>query len=282
MPTPIVRASRIAAAVAAVSLFGSADSPSAPDTAAVAVSRPFDAWTKRHESFVERSKKGDVDVLFLGDSITHRWEIEGETSWAALLARWKVAEYGMGGDRTQHLLWRIGAGKELEGIEPKVIVVLIGTNNIGNNSPTEIAAGVKAILGGVSKLKPKAHILLLGLFPRAGRPIPAGDRVAPAGSLYPRVAEVNVRLAKLDDDAVTYLDLGPKFLDADGALPEKLMPDYLHLSAAGYEVFAEALRKPVDDLLSGKPAPKAHAKAAVRRVDALRGHLMMWVSAANR
>ena len=281
MPSPIARGLRIAAAVSAVSLFGSADSPNPVNTAAVAESRPADPWTERHACFVERSKKGGVEVLFLGDSITHRWEVEGKAVWAELPAPWKVAEYGIGGDRTQHLLWRIGAGKELAGIDPKVIVVLIGTNNIGNNSPAEIEAGANAILIELRKQKPNSHVLLLGLLPRGGMPVPPGDRVAPAESLQPKVVEINGRLAKFDDDTVTYLDLGSKFLDGDGGLPQKLMPDYLHLSSEGYAVLAEALRKPVDDLLSGKPAPKAHAKAAFRRVDALRGHLMMWVSAAS-
>ena len=282
MPSPIVRGLRIAAAVGAVSLFGSADSPSGANGAAVAESRPVEAWVKRHESFVERSKKGTVEVLFLGDSITHRWELEGAKSWAGLPAAWKVAEYGMGGDRTQHLLWRITAGKELVGIEPKVVVVLIGTNNIGSNSPAEIAAGLKAILAALRMQKPVSHVLLLGLLPRSGRPVPRDDASAPAESLHPKIAEINGRLAKLDDDAVTFLDIGPKLLDADGGLPSKMMPDYLHLSAEGYAVMGDAIREPVDDLLSGKPAPKAHAKAAFRRVDAWRGHLMMWVSKALR
>lgn len=277
-----IRASKVIAGMLAVSLFGAADAPTAPSAAAVPEVRTLESWVKGHESFAARSKKGDVDVLFLGDSLTARWEVEGKNAWTGLPSGWKSAHYGLGGDRTQNLLWRIGAGRELAGIDPKVIVLLIGTNNIGGDSPAEIAAGVKAILSELRKQKPKSHVLLLGLLPRLGKPVATADKDVPPENLHPKVAAINARLAPFDDDAVTFVDVGPKILDGDGKMPRSAMPDYLHLSAEGYAAFAAALRRPVDDLLSGKPAPKAHAKAAYRRVDALRGHLMMWVSAANR
>jgi len=276
------RLARAATASIAVAVFGSADGPTSGNSAAVAEPRTADIWKKRHEGFVERSKKGNVDVLFAGDSITQRWETDGKAVWDDTVAAWKPANLGIGGDRTQHLLWRITAGKELVGIEPKVVVLLIGTNNLFNNSPAEIAGGVRAILAEFRKQKPKAEILLLGLFPRAGQPIPERASVAPSGELNPKVAEVNALLAKLEDDAaVTFLDLGGRFLDDRGNLPRKMMPDFVHLSTEGYRVWAGAITQPIDDLLAGRPSPKRQAKASWRRVDAFRERLMMWVSVSR-
>ena len=265
-------------ALALVILFASADGPTAGNSAAIPELRPLESWKKRHETIVERSKKGNVDVLFAGDSITQRWETDGKSAWEESFAAWKPANIGVSGDRTQHLLWRIGAGKELAGIEPKVIVLLIGTNNVHNNSPAEIAAGVKALLAEFRKQKPKAEILLLGIFPRAGEPVLDSATSTPADALSPKVAAINALLAKLEDDAaVTFLDLAPEFLDDAGGLPKSAMPDYLHLSEDGYRIWARALEKPVGDLMAGRPSPKRIAKAAWRRVDASRRHIMMWL-----
>jgi len=263
-------------AIALLILFASADGPTAGNSAATPEARPLESWKQRHESFVERSKKGNVDVLFAGDSITQRWETDGKAAWEESFAAWKPANIGISGDRTQHLLWRIAAGKELAGIDPKVIVLLIGTNNVHNNSPVEITAGVKAILGEFRKQKPKAEILLLGLFPRAGEPVLDSATTAPADALSPKIAEVNSLLAKLEDDsAVTFLDLAPEFLDEAGGLPKSAMPDFLHLSEEGYRIWARALEKPVGDLIAGRPSPKRIVKAAWRRVDASCRHIMM-------
>lgn len=276
-PVPI-RTARGMFAIALVILFASADGPTAGNSAAIPESRPLESWKKLHESIVERSKKGNVDVLFAGDSITQRWETDGQAVWDESFAGWKPANIGIRGDRTQHLLWRIGVGKELAGIEPKVIVLLIGTNNVHNNSPAEIAAGVKAILAEFRKQKPKAEILLLGLLPRAGEPVLDSAPSAPADALNPKIAAVNALLAKLEDDAaVTFLDLASEFLDEAGGLPKSAMPDFLHLSEEGYRIWARALEKPVGDLMAGRPSLKRIAKGAWRRVDASRRHIMMLV-----
>ena len=276
-PVP-VRTALGSFAIAVVILFGSADGPTTGNSAAIPESRPLDSWKKRHESFVERSKKGNVEILFAGDSITQRWETDGQAVWDESFAAWKPANIGISGDRTQHLLWRIGAGKELAGIDPKVIVLLIGTNNVHNNSPAEIAAGVKAILAEFRKQKPKAEILLLGLFPRTSEPVPESATTAPAEALSPKIAAINALLAKLEDDAaVTFLDLASEFLDEAGGLPKSAMPDFLHLSEEGYRIWARALVKPVGDLIAGRPSPRRIAKGAWRRVDASRRHIMMSV-----
>ncbi len=210
-------------------------------------------WVARHEAFQAKAKAGGVDVLFLGDSITQGWEGNGREAWAKTFAPLKAANFGIGGDRTQHVLWRITEGKELEGIDPKVVVLMIGTNNIGSDSAEQIAEGVSAIVSEVRKQKPKAKVLLLGVFPRSGKPAKElkTDSVATAAELQPKVKAINERLAKLDDGKnVKYLDIGDKFLNPDGGLPKDNMPDFLHLSPKGYEIWADAIKKPVEQMLN--------------------------------
>lgn len=280
---PFYRVGISAAAITAVVLFGSADGPNTSNTATVAESRPIDSWKKRHEAFVQRAKKGNVDVLFVGDSITQRWENEGKSVWDESFASRNAANFGISGDRTQHLLWRVSAGQELAGLEPKVIVLLIGTNNLGHNSPAEIAAGIRAIVAECRKQKPRSQILLLGLLPRAGRPVPEGVAAAPAASLNPKIAAVNTLLFGLEDEAaVEFLDIGDNFLDAKRGLSTALMPDYLHLSEDGYRIFAETIRQPIGDLTRGKASYRRRAKGTEHRVDGIRVRLMMWMSGANR
>jgi lysophospholipase L1-like esterase len=209
----------------------------------------------RHEKFVSVAKAGGVDVLFLGDSITQGWEGAGKDVWKEKFAPLKAANFGIGGDRTQHVLWRITEGKELEGIDPRAVVMMIGTNNAGSNPATgdsadQIAEGVKAIVTEIRKQKPKANVLLLGVFPRTGPGVAKEDKVAPADKLNPKIKQINDRIAKLDDGRyVKYLDIGGKFLDKDGGLPRDVMPDLLHLSPKGYTIWAEAIEKPLAELL---------------------------------
>jgi lysophospholipase L1-like esterase len=198
-------------------------------------------WVKRHESFVERAKKGDVDVLFLGDSITQGWEGAGKEAWAKEFEPMKAANFGIGGDQTQHVLWRITEGKELEGIKPKAVVIMIGTNNTGGNSAEEIADGITAIVQEIRKQLPETKILLLGVFPRSSK---ATDPVRD------KIKDVNKRISKLDDGKnVRYLDIGDKFLEKDGELTKEIMPDYLHLSPRGYEIWAEAIKGPLEEMV---------------------------------
>lgn len=203
----------------------------------------------RHEKFVSIAKAGGVDVVFLGDSITAGWEGAGKDVWKEKFAPLKAANFGIGGDRTQHVLWRITEGKELEGIDPKAFVVMIGTNNTGSDSAEQIAEGVKAIVTELRKQKPKAKVLLLGVFPRAGG-IGKEDKVAPADKLNAKIKAINERIAKLDDGkSVKYLDIGGQFLDSTGGLPRETMPDLLHLSKKGYEIWAAAIERPLAEML---------------------------------
>ncbi len=209
--------------------------------------QPNEAWMKRHEKFVQIAKRGGVDVLFLGDSITDAWGGEGHNAKASGTEMWKkhfeplkAANFGIGGDRTEHVLWRISNG-ELEGIKPKVAVLMIGTNNTGSNTPEQIAAGIKAIVHKLEELSPQTKILLLGVFPRG----PKGGT-----PVREKIAKINQEISKLDDGKrVKYLDIGPKFTKENGTLTKDIMPDYLHLSPRGYEIWAEAIAPTVRQLL---------------------------------
>src|SRR5215471_9090166 len=145
-----------------------------PNTAVKPADRKDKGWVKLHESFLERAKKGDVDVLFLGDSITQGWGgPQAKEVWEKSFAALKPANFGIGGDQTQHVLWRITEGKELEGIQPKAVVLMIGTNNMGGHSAEQIAEGVTAIVKELNAQRPKAKVLLLGIFPRSPKPTDA-------------------------------------------------------------------------------------------------------------
>lgn len=201
-----------------------------------------------HKSFVERAKKGDVQVLFLGDSITQGWSGNGKKVWASKFEPMKAANFGIGGDRTEHVLWRLTEGKELEGISPKVCVLMIGTNNAGSNSAEEIAAGVKADVAELRKQRPDMKILLLGVFPRAVNK--KEDTVATKAQLNPKIGQINAIISKLDDGKhIKYLDIGPKFLTEKGDLEKTIMYDFLHLTEKGYEIWAEAIKEPLAELL---------------------------------
>ncbi len=190
------------------------------------------AWKDMHAGMVKRAKEGNVDLLFVGDSITQGWG--GNAVWKKHYEPLKAANFGIGGDTTQNVLWRLENGA-LEGIAPKAAVVLIGTNNFGlhGDKPEDVARGVAAVLQSLRKKLPKTKVLLLAIFPRDANP-KAGIRAS--------IKAVNDQIAKLDDRKnLRYLDLGGKFLAADGSIPKELMPDALHLSEKAYELWAETM-----------------------------------------
>jgi lysophospholipase L1-like esterase len=216
---------------------------------------PRDAgWKKRHEKFVAMAKKGGIELLFLGDSITDAWGGEGHNPRAAgsqvfekEFLPLKAANFGIGGDRTQHVLWRLQNG-EMEGIKPKVVMLMIGTNNSNgkDNTAEEIAAGITAIVKEIHQRSPDTRILLLGIFPRANKKTAEENQAQMA-----KIRKVNQIVAKLDDGGKTvkYLDIGDRFRARDESLPRSIMPDQLHLSPEGYRLWAEAVKEPINRLL---------------------------------
>ena len=193
---------------------------------------------KRHESFNTRVAKGNVDLVFIRDSITQGWG--GKGVWAKFYAKRNTVNLGIGGDRTQHVIWRLDNGN-LKNITPKAAVIMIGTNNAGSNTSKEIAEGVTAIVKQIQTKSPKTKILLLGVFPRGTNNADKRRQVNEgANAIFKKLA---------DGKHVHYLDIGTKFLEKDGTLTRKIMPDLLHLSEAGYTIWAESIEGKLKELM---------------------------------
>ena len=210
----------------------------------VPVPRPGD-WMKRHELFNERVKAEHVDMIFIGDSITHGWEFpSAKDVWEEFYGKRNAVNLGIGGDQTQHVLWRLENGN-IKGISPKLAVLMIGTNNAAwKFKPEEIAKGVKAIVTKLRNDLPKTKILVLAIFPRGAN---NDDHLRQVNM------KANELIAKLDDGKmVRYMDIGPKFLDKDGTLSKQIMPDLLHPGAKGYRIWAEAIEPAVAEVMGSK------------------------------
>lgn len=199
-----------------------------------------------HESFLKRAKSGPVDLLFLGDSITEYWSKYPEI-WEKAYGRYRPANFGSGGDRTQHVIWRIENG-ELDGISPKVLILLVGTNNTGNNTAEQIAAADRKIVALIRAKLPDTKILLLAIFPRGPRT--HNGRVDPWEEQMAKIRVINVDLASLEDGKhIRFLDIGSAFLAPDGSIPDDVMPDHLHPSAKGYEIWVKAMQPLLDEMM---------------------------------
>ena len=196
----------------------------------------------RHQSFLEVAKAGNIDLLFVGDSITDWWRQEqrGLSVWNEHFAPLRAANFGIAGDTTQGVLWRMQNG-ELDGFQAKLIVLMLGTNNINRNANDDIAEGDRAIINEFLKRQPQAKVLLLGIFPRGA----AADNPFRAS-----IKAINEKLATFaDNKRVFYMDIGDRFLAADGTLPVEIMPDGLHPNTAGYKIWADAIVGRVKELM---------------------------------
>jgi lysophospholipase L1-like esterase len=215
-----------------------------------------------HEQLVAKTKQGRIDIYFEGDSITRRW---GATDYPQLLENWKqnffgwnAADFGWGADRVEHILWRLENG-ELDGVNPKVIVLLAGTNNLGRVTPAveeatveDVTGGLRAVVGVMQAKAPDAVIILMGIFPR-------NDNM----NAMPAIDKINANLARMaDGKRIRYLNINGKLADRDGKLYDGMMNanDKLHPTVKGYQVWADAL-KPVFTELLGPPAKEDHAPA---------------------
>lgn len=207
--------------------------PQQADVAAIKVGRdgqPDPGFVAAHERNVARAKKGDIDCLLLGDSITLNWG-KYRSVWDKYFGSYKTANFGVGGDCTQHVLWRIQNG-ELDGINPKVIVLMIGTNNTNYFNPEPSANGVRLILDTIKEKCPTSKVLLLGALPRGEKPNPYRAKNDKLNSIIQGFA---------DGQTVYYLDMGDKFLQPDGSISSEIMPDFLHPSEVGYQIWADAM-----------------------------------------
>ncbi|MCE0483763.1 MAG: GDSL-type esterase/lipase family protein [Methylacidiphilales bacterium] len=191
-------------------------------------------WIGQFESNIDKLKNGPYDLIFDGDSITDNWQSEGKKVWDEHYGNLKAIDIGIGGDQVQHVLWRAQNGA-LAGQDPKLIVVMIGTNNIGQKAE-DVAAGIKLLLGEYESRCPNAHILLLGIFPRDP---------SPASPARAWVASVNRIISTYDSDKrIIYRDFGAKFLESEGddTIPKDVMRDGLHPTAKGYTIWADAIQ----------------------------------------
>ncbi len=217
--------------------------PQAPDVAAEkfgADGKVNPGFASSHDKFVKIAQEGTAELVFLGDSITAGWGRQ-QPIWDKAFGTYKPANFGIGGDRTQHVLWRIKNG-ELDVIKPKAIVLMIGTNNSATDSAEGISKGITAIVETIRSKQPQAKLLLLAVFPR-------GEKLSP-NPQRDKLKEVNATIAKLDDGKhIHFLDIGEKFLQPDGSLSKEIMPDFLHLSPAGYQIWADAISEKLAALM---------------------------------
>jgi lysophospholipase L1-like esterase len=200
-------------------------------------------WMTRHQSFNKRVAKGNVDLVFIGDSITQGWEGRGKGVWEKFYGKRNAVNLGIGGDRTQHVIWRLD-NDNVKNISPKAAVIMIGTNNSGSNTPEQIAEGVAAIVKQLRTKLPKTQVLLLAVFPRGP------DKNDKRRQVNEKTNDIFKKLA--DDKGVYYLDIGPQFLQEDGTLTREIMPDLLHLSEQGYTIWAESIEPTLKTLMGEK------------------------------
>ena len=238
---------RFLAAFLFASLFILSPALLAEDVKDVAALKPEDRkddwWQKRHEEKLAGLKKQEkVDLLMIGDSITHGWEGGGKKTWDEFYAKRNAFNIGYSGDRTEHVIWRLQHG-EVDGISPKLAVIMIGTNNTGHrkDKPENTAAGIKEILHELSERCPETKILLLGVFVRGATP---DDELRKINDGINTIIK-----SYADNKKVFYLDINDKFLDKDSNLPKSVMPDLLHPNEAGYQIWAEAMEPTIKKLL---------------------------------
>jgi lysophospholipase L1-like esterase len=202
-------------------------------------------WILRDEAMNQRALLGHVDLIFVGDSIVEHFTRQGKAVWDHYYAPRHALNLGISGDQTQHVLWRLEHGN-LEGITPKLAIVMIGQNNGGHNTGEEIAAGVTAIVQTLRAKLPGTKVLLLAIFPRRERPTPERAVFATANQIIARLA---------DGQMIFYLDVNGLFLRPDGSIPASLMADFEHPTPLGHRVWAEAIEPEVAALMGDAPVP---------------------------
>jgi lysophospholipase L1-like esterase len=225
-----------------------------PDLVQVTPPRPVNSaivpalspqFQQKHQDNLKVAAAGDAELLLMGDSITDFWRNDtgpfaGKQVLDKYFGQWKIANFGIAGDTTQGVLYRLQNG-EGKGFSPRAVMLMIGTNNTARNTAGEIAEGIGAVVLQLRKDFPQAKILLLAVFPRGAANDPVRETIA----------SINQRIAKLHDGAnVHYLDIGARFLDAQGNIPRDVMSDGLHPGAKGYEIWAEAVREPLTRLMA--------------------------------
>ncbi|MEM7233953.1 MAG: GDSL-type esterase/lipase family protein [Planctomycetota bacterium] len=216
--------------------------------------RIVDWWFKRHAEKIGELAKNEIDLMMIGDSITHNFESVGEKVWANHFAPYKAINLGFGGDRTNHVLWRLDHLPKPKKA-PKAAIVMIGTNNIcwGSDKPRQTANGVQAIAKKLRKMHPEMEILVLGVFPRRrARTHPHRKQIIELNSYLPDLLK-GMKKTK-------FLDIGPHFLDDKGHLSKEMMPDTTHPSEKGHQVWADAIEPELVRMLGPRPLVKTESE----------------------
>jgi beta-glucosidase len=246
LPVPLILALVVAAFGPARTLAHSADT---------SVPRTDQGWQNRQKLLNQRAAEAGekAQVIFLGDSITEGWEGAGRDVWAHYYAQRNAVNLGIGGDRTQHVLWRLDNGN-VDGLKPKAAVLMIGTNNSNgeDNTPGQIVDGVTAIVNKLRQKLPETKIVLVAIFPR-------NENFSPQRG---KILQVNQVLRKLADNRdIFWADFGYRFVNKDGLIPADLMPDYLHLTRRGYEIWAEAIERRISSIVGDETIKPLVAQA---------------------
>jgi lysophospholipase L1-like esterase len=220
--------------------------PSLPfDSATISAPRTDANSILAHQQLLAKARAGGIDLYFLGDSITRRWGCS-DPQWHAMLQNWNqnffgwnAANFGWGADRIQNILWRIENG-ELDNVNPKVIVLLAGTNNVGNHEkPDDIVAGYQALLAAIRAKAPDAEIIITAIFPRNDHP-----------NMVPEIEQINAGLEKFaDNKTIFFININEKLADPNGKLFPGMTVDKLHPTVKGYQIWADALRPLLTQLL---------------------------------
>lgn len=233
-----------------------ADAPAATNpggkvnTAVVPVPGGGDTWKTRHEAINTRAKQGHVDLIYIGDSIVRSWMWDGTPVWDYYYAKRNGMIAGMTGDRTEQVLWRLQNGN-IDGISPKLAIVMIGQNNGPFNTGEEIGAGVTAIVQLLRQKLPETKVLVLAIFPRGEKPTPERAVLAKANEIASKLA---------DGKYVFYLDVNYLFLRPDGSIPAARMPDFEHPNEEGHRVWAAAIEPKVAELMGDAPTAEMPVK----------------------
>lgn len=213
--------------------------PTLPPNASLATfPSPRDDWYAMVQHKFDRFSGKPALIVFDGDSITSRWE--AQPIWKERYAE-IAADFGIEGDRVENLLWRLSKG-QVDGINPKVVVLMIGTNNSGRDSAEQIADGIKAVVAEYERLCPSAHIILMGIFPRGESANDGGRR---------KVTDVNQLIAPLgNSERISFVDISAKMVESDGNISREMMPDFVHPTAQGYQIWADAIQPILDQYVS--------------------------------
>ena len=213
---------------------------------AKAVARGDEWWQERNRALAAAAVKMQPELIVMGDSITQRWEQNGKAAWEKCILPFNAGNFGIDGDGTEHLLWRIRSSGLGKLFSPQLVALLIGVNNIGGGYlPNDVILGLTSCVQAIRAQSPSTKILIIGIFPAAK---------SGSDDVRETIRSVNKGYAALADNRqVFFTDIGGAFLEKDGSISETVMEDYLHLTPKGYSIYAKEIKPVIQKLLASKP-----------------------------